>query len=183
MKMFVSACVAALVSASAMASTPVMFSSVDNFNAPDERAVSGVRIAALYGQVDQVKGVDLAIIGMSETQTTTGVNLGIFGAHKINQQMTGASLGLFNWNTGKTVGANLGAVNVTHDVQGANISFLNYSEGNTLIDVGVVNFSDTSTVQVGLFNKTANIEGIQIGVFNCADNGFFPCFPIINVAK
>lgn len=176
----ISAAVAAPV---AMASTPVMFSSVNDFNAPAESKVSGVRIAALHGQVDEVKGLDLAIVGMSETQKTTGVNLGFFGASKVNQEMTGASLGFFNWNTGKTTGLNLGAVNITNDVQGANVSFVNYSEGDTMVDVGAANISEVSTVQVGVFNKTTKIEGVQVGLINCADNGFFPCFPIINFAK
>ncbi|MBD1564617.1 phaC PHA synthase [Vibrio sp. SA48] len=174
---------AALSSSVAMAGTPVMFSSINNFNAPDENAVSGLRVAALYGKVDEVKGVDLAIIGLSETNSTTGVNLGFFGASKVNQDMTGASLGLFNWNTGTASGANIGAVNVTNDVRGANVSFVNYSEGNTMVDVGAANFSEISTVQVGVFNKTTKIEGVQIGLINCADNGFFKCFPIINFAK
>ncbi|MDE1264096.1 VC2662 family protein [Vibrio aestuarianus] len=174
---------AALSSSVAMAGTPVMFSSINNFNAPDENAVSGLRVAALYGKVDEVKGVDLAIIGLSETNSTTGVNLGLFGASKVNQDMTGASLGLFNWNAGTASGANIGAVNVTNDVRGANVSFVNYSEGNTMVDVGAANFSEISTVQVGVFNKTSKIEGVQIGLINCADNGFFKCFPIINFAK
>ncbi|OIQ26645.1 phaC PHA synthase [uncultured Vibrio sp.] len=174
---------AALSSSVAFASTPVMFSSINNFNAPDENAVGGVRVAALYGKVNDLKGVDLAIVGLSETNNTTGVNLGIFGASKVNESMTGASLGFFNWNTGQTTGANLGAVNITNDVKGANVSFVNYSEGNTMVDVGAANLSETSTVQVGIFNKTAKIEGVQIGLLNCADNGFFKCFPIVNFAK
>ncbi|HFQ5432469.1 TPA: phaC PHA synthase [Vibrio vulnificus] len=182
-KILTAAVVTALTSTAAMAATPVMFSSINNFNAPDDSAVAGVRVAALYGKVDNLKGVDLAVVGLSETDTTTGVNLGIFGASKVNQEMTGASLGFFNWNTGQTKGVNLGAVNLTNDVKGANVSFVNYSEGNTMVDVGAANFSDTSTVQVGVFNKTAKIEGVQIGLINCADNGFFPCFPIINFAK
>ena len=163
------AVVAALSSSVAMAGTPVMFSSINNFNAPDENAVSGVRVAALYGKVNEVKGLDLAVVGLSETDSTTGVNLGLLGASKVNQEMTGASLGLLNWNTGQTVGAN--------------VSLVNYSEGNTMVDVGAANFSDTSKVQVGLFNKTTKIEGVQVGLINCADNGFFKCFPIINFAK
>ncbi|MGY3569417.1 phaC PHA synthase [Vibrio sp. SCSIO 43135] len=174
---------AAMSSSVAFASTPVMFSSIDNFNAPDENAVGGVRVAALYGKVDELKGVDLAVIGLSETNNTTGVNFGIFGASKVNNSMTGASFGFFNWNTGLTTGANFGAVNVTNDVKGANFSFVNYSEGNTLFDLGAANLSETSTVQVGVFNKTAKIEGVQIGLINCADNGFFKCFPIVNFAK
>lgn len=174
----------AFASSVAVASTPVMFSSINNFNAPDNSAVGGVRLAALHGKVDTLKGVDFAIVGMSESDVTTGVNFGLFlGASKINQEMTGASLGLFNWNEGQTTGVNLGAVNVTNDVKGANVSFVNYSEGNTMVDVGAVNLSSESTVQVGFFNKTAKIEGVQVGIINCADNGFLPCFPIVNFAK
>lgn len=164
-------------------SAPVMFSSINDFNAPSNTSVKGVRVAALHGQVDEVKSLDIAIIGMSETQKTTGVNLGFFGAAKVNQEMTGASLGFFNWMGGDMTGANIGAVNITNNVKGANVSFVNYSEGNTLVDFGAANFSDASTVQLGFFNKTAKIEGVQVGLINCADNGFFKCFPIINFAK
>ncbi len=87
------------------------------------------KLGLLHGQVNDLKGLDLAVVGMSETQTTTGVNLGIFGA-SVNQEMTGASLGFFNWNTGKTTGLNLGAVNITNDVK-VNVSFRTTSEGNT----------------------------------------------------
>lgn len=91
------------------------------------------------------------------------MNFGLFfGASKVNQEMTGASLGLLNWNTGNTYGANLGFVNLTHDVKGANLSFVNYSEGNTLVDLGAANFSNTSTVQFGLFNKTEKIEACRL---------------------
>lgn len=166
------------------AATPVMFSSIDNFNAPDNSNVAGVRLSALHGKVDTLKGVDFSVIGLSETNKTTGVNFGLFlGASKVNQEMTGASLGLLNWNEGLTTGVNLGAVNLTNDVRGANVSFVNFSEGDTMVDVGAVNMSNESTVQVGIFNKTAKIEGVQVGIINCADNGFLPCFPIINFAK
>ncbi len=174
---------AALAAPAAMASSPVMFSTLNGFNAPDSDAVGGVRLALLHGKVNEVKGVDLAVIGMSETDKTTGVNLGFFGAAKVNQQMTGASLGFFNWMEGEVVGANLGAVNITNDVRGANVSFVNYSQGDTMVDVGAANFSDTSNVQVGIFNKTKKIDGVQVGLINCADNGFFKCFPIVNFAK
>ena len=97
--------------------------------------------------------------------------------------MTGASLGLFNWMPGETIGANLGIVNYTGEVQGANIGALNYSEGNTLVDVAFGNISKQSTVQVGLFNITKQIDGAQIGLLNCAVNGFFKCFPFVNFAK
>ncbi|UTT85765.1 phaC PHA synthase [Vibrio pelagius] len=174
---------AAVIAPAAFASSPVMFSTINGFNAPDSDAVGGVRVALLHGKVNDLKGVDLAVIGMSETQTTTGVNLGFFGASKVNQEMTGASLGFFNWNEGQTTGVNFGAVNITNNVKGANVSFVNYSKGDTMVDVGAANLSEVSTVQVGIFNKTNKIEGVQVGLINCADNGFFPCFPIVNFAK
>jgi len=162
---------------------PVMFSTINSFNTPNTETVGGVRLAVLHGVVNELKGVDIAAFGLSETNKTTGVNLNFFGASKVNQEMTGASLGIINWQKGNTLGANVGAVNLTNNVKGANVSFVNYSTGNTLVDVGVASFSSQSTVQVGFFNKTAKIDGVQIGLINCADNGFFKCFPIINFAK
>ncbi|KFA99997.1 VC2662 family protein [Vibrio sp. ER1A] len=187
MKKVISALTVAAAVASPMAladSTPVMFSSLNGFNAPDANAVGGVRLAVLHGQVNEVKGVDFSVLGMSETQRTTGVNFGLFfGASKVTQEMKGASLGIFNWNTGSTTGVNLGAVNVTNDVKGLNWSAVNYSEGYTMADIGLASFSNKSNFQFGFFNKTNTIDGVQIGLINCADNGFFKCFPIINFAK
>lgn len=182
-KTLAAALMTALVSSAAFAATPVMFSTIDNFNAPDENAVAGLRVAALYGKVDEVKGVDLAVLGLSETNKTTGVNLGMFGASKVNQEMLGASLGFLNWNEGQTTGANLGLVNITNNVKGANLSMVNYSKGHTMADIGTANISAASTFQLGFFNMTNKIDGVQIGLLNCADNGFFPCFPIVNFAK
>lgn len=175
---------AAFVSAPAMASAPVMFSTMNGYNAPDADAVGGVRLSVLHGQVDEVKGVDFSVLGMSETKRTTGVNFGLFfGGAKVTEEMKGASLGLFNWNTGSTTGVNLAAVNVTNDVNGLNWSAVNYSEGYTKADIGVASISEKSNFQLGIFNKTNTIDGVQIGLINCADNGFFKCFPIINFAK
>ena len=172
----------AMVSPYALAQdSAAMFSTLDGFNAPASDAVGGVRLSVLHGKVSAVKGVDVSVLGMSETDTMTGLNLGMFfGASKVNQEMKGGSLGMFNWNMGTTKGANLGVVNVTHDVKGVNFSAVNYSEGFTMADVGLVSLSEKSNVQLGLFNKTKQIEGVQIGLLNCADNGFLPCFPFVN---
>ncbi|HHF0502083.1 TPA: phaC PHA synthase [Vibrio antiquarius] len=165
-------------------STPVMFSTIDNTNAPSNSSVGGVRLAVLHGQVNEVKGVDFSLLGMSETDRTTGVNFGLFfGAAKVNQEMKGASLGLVNWNQGQTTGVNLGAVNITNNVKGLNWSAVNYSEGYTMADVGLASISKKSNFQFGFFNMTDQIDGVQIGLLNCADNGFFKCFPLINFAK
>jgi hypothetical protein len=178
------AVLAALTSVSVQANqTPVMFSSLNGFNAPKADTVGGVRLAVLHGKVNEVKGVDIALLGMSETNKTTGVNFGIWGAAKVNQSMTGVSLGFFNWIPGETTGLNMSAVNVTGDVKGANLALINYSEGDTAFDWAAVSISKSSTVQLGIVNMTENIKGVQIGLLNCADNGFFKCFPFINFAK
>ncbi|CAH0532408.1 hypothetical protein VST7929_00237 [Vibrio stylophorae] len=182
-KLLITAAVtASLVSPSVLAdSTPVMFSSINGFNAPSAQKVNGVRLAVLHGQVQEVNGVDFSVLGLSESDRTTGVNFGLFfGAAKVNQEMKGASLGLLNWNEGETLGANVGLVNMTHDVRGLNWSAVNYSDGYTMADVGFASISDKSNFQLGLFNMTNEIDGVQIGLLNCADNGFLKCFPFIN---
>lgn len=178
------AVVGALTSISVQASeTPVMFSSLNGFNTPTADSVKGARLAVLHGKVNEVQGLDVALIGLSETNKTTGINLGLWGAAKVNQNMKGASLGIVNWMPGHTLGLNLGALNVTGDVEGANIGFVNYSEGDTAFDWAAVSISESSTVQLGFVNVTKNIKGVQVGLLNCAENGFFKCFPIINFAK
>lgn len=161
---------------------PIMFSSL-SFNAPDAQSVNGVRLSLLHGKIDNMAGLDLAVIGMSETNNSTGVNLGIWGAAKVNKSMKGASLGLFNWIPGETKGANIGTVNITGNVKGANLGFVNYSTGDTLFDWAALSVSKSSTVQLGLVNITEKIDGVQVGIINCAENGFLRCFPIINFAK
>jgi len=161
----------------------LMFSTINDFNTPQAETVSGARLAVLHGKVNEVKGVDVALLGLSETESTTGVNIALLGAAKVNESMTGASLGLFNWLPGNSAGLNLGVVNVTNDVRGGNLAIVNYSEGETTFDMAAVSISDSSRLQFGLVNITKNIKGLQIGLLNCADNGFFKCFPLINFAK
>ncbi|MCG9702736.1 phaC PHA synthase [Vibrio natriegens] len=182
--MMLAVCAATLSPVAMADSTPVMFSTISNINAPSRDTVGGVRLSVLHGQVNEVKGVDFSFVGMSETDRTVGVNFGLlFGASKVNQEMKGVSLGWFNWNEGTTTGLNLGTVNVTHDVKGVNWSAVNYSTGHTMADVGFASISQQSNFQLGFFNMTDQIDGIQIGLLNCADNGFLKCFPLINFAK
>ena len=122
-------------------------------NAPDADRVNGVRLAFLYGQP------------MSHIQ---GADIGLFAVTEV-ESVKGAAVSLVNIHRGDDVGANVGLVNITNNVHGANVSFANISEGNTMVDVGVVSFSGKSKVQVG--------------IINCAANGFLPCFPIVNFPK
>ncbi|WP_096084851.1 VC2662 family protein [Agaribacterium haliotis] len=162
----------------------VQFSSLDGFNAPDTQNVKGVRFPALYGKTSNVVGADLHLLAIGETDNFKGVQfpLLIVGANHVNESMTGAAFGLWNWNKGTAKGVHFGTVNVTNDVHGANLGLVNYSTGHTVFDWSAANISKSSNVQLGIFNKTDEVKTFQFGLINCAKNGFLPCFPIINFA-
>ncbi len=185
MKTFIRFFIAALAMTTVAAqadSAPAQFSG-PGFNAPDTNDVRGVRLAALYGKSGNMTGVDVAL-GLSELDNMKGVSLPLFiGANRVRNEMTGLAIGLVNIHEGSDAGVNLGLLNLTQDVNGLNWGAVNISEGTTLADVSLVNFSQQSTFQLGYFNKTDQLKGIQIGLLNCADNGFFPCFPIFNFPK
>jgi hypothetical protein len=107
---------------------------------------------------NEVNGVRLTVFH-SAAVSVTGVDFALLGLSEA-ADVTGINWGL--------LGANLGFINVTNNVKGANISAVNYSEGYTMVDVGLANLSNDSHVQVGLIN--------------CAENGFLPCFPFVNFA-
>jgi len=161
---------------------PAQFSFFD-FNAPDNSEVKGVRLSAIYGKSGNVSGVDFAL-GWSDLDNLTGVSFPVLiGGNRIRNSMTGVAFGIVNMHEGTDKGVNRGLLNLTNDVQGLNWGSINISTGKTLADVGFVNISDTSTFQLGVFNKTEMIKGVQIGLLNCASNGFFPCFPFFNFAE
>ncbi|NRB39037.1 MAG: phaC PHA synthase [Pseudomonadales bacterium] len=165
------------------AEAPVQFSSID-FNAPATDSVVGVRFPTLYGKTSSVKGVDFHILAIGETDDFVGVQWPLLfaGANHVNNSMTGAAFGVWNWNKGQTTGLNAGFVNITHNVKGANIGAVNYSTGYTSFDWSVANISKSSHAQLGFFNMTDEIKVVQIGLINCAKNGFLPCFPFFNFA-
>lgn len=165
--------------------TPVQFSFFD-FNAPDNQVVHGARFPALYGKSGHVSGVDLQIAAYSELDSLTGVSIPIvfgIGGNRIRNEMKGVSLGLVSWHQGQDTGANLSVVNVTNNVKGLNLGTVNYSTGQTSADVSAVNVSKKSAFQLGVVNVTDEISFVQIGILNCARNGFLRCFPIVNFAK
>ena len=161
---------------------PAQFSMLE-VNTPDTNEVRGVRLAFIYGRTGNMTGLDFSI-GLSELDNMTGVSIPLFlGANRVRNNMSGVALGLVNFHEGQDTGVNLGLLNLTNDVNGLTLGTVNVSAGDTLADVGFVNVSDSSTFQLAFFNNTGRIDGVQIGLLNCAKNGFFPCFPIGNFAK
>jgi hypothetical protein len=167
--------------ANAAEPAPVQFTFFD-FNAPAASEVSGVRFPAIYGKGGgDITGVDFGLFAYSEMNSLKGVSFSIFpAANHIKGEMVGVSFGIFNWHEGQDTGVNLGFANFTKNVKGVNGSVFNYSKGFTMADVGAVNISQKSNFQLAFVNVTQELDGLQLGLINCAKNGFLPCFIFFN---
>lgn len=155
-----------------------------DFNAPDVKNVKGVRFVPIYGKTGTVTGVDFGLVAYSELENVNGVVFPlVIGANHISGDMKGVAFGVFGNHKGNDIGANLHLINLTNNVKGANVGAVNYSTGYTYFDWSIANFSKKSNVQLGIFNSTDEIKGVQIGLLNCAKNGFLRCFPFVNWAK
>lgn len=173
MKVFPLACFTlAILSVPALASQPLQLSIPDNNLPPGN--VEGGRVSIFYGTTDTVKGVDISVFGLSQSNNFTGFSWGFYGAHRVTNKFEGFSLSVGNWHDNSGRGAVLGLANFTKN---------NF----TGLQLGAVNFAGTlNGVQIGFINATNRInKGVQIGFINYDKSGTFvskdlPVFPIIN---
>jgi hypothetical protein len=151
---------------------------------PSDPDVNGVRFSVLYGKNDSVRGLDIGLLSISETKTLSGVGL-VLGIGKVTGKMDGgAHFSLINIHTGRDSGLNAAFINKLNEADGAvDIGFVNIAAGETLLDIGGLNVSKSSTAQLGFINITDEIKGFQLGFINIAKNGFLPIFPFFNFAK
>jgi hypothetical protein len=153
------------------------------FRAPDDSTVRGFRASLLIGEVDDLHGFDLGILSLSKTRNLTGFAL-VFGISQVTGTVKGGSGAIINLREGSSTGAVVGVINVVDSIRdGANAGFVNSTKGYSLVDVGGISLSQKSRVQVGIVNVTKQIESVQIGLINAAENGFFPVFPLFNFPK
>ena len=175
-------CCFLLVSQVALAETPFQFSA-PNLRAPDDPNVSGLRISVLHGKNRSVRGVDLGFLSLSETSSLSGFS-DVFGMSRLDGDMSGMSNSLINVHTGIDTGVNSALINRVNTLEsGVNIGIVNMADGYTMVDLGGVNVSKQSTVQLGFLNVTKRLTGFQFGFLNLAENGFLPMFPIFNFPK
>ncbi len=155
-----------------------------NVRAPEDPDVNGVRFSILHGKNQSVRGLDLGLLSLSETSNLSGLSL-VLGISKITGEMSGgAAISLINIHTGSDTGVNAAFVNRINSAENAlNFGFVNIADGVTLVDVGGLNVSERSVVQVGFINVTKEITSFQFGFLNIAENGFLPWFPIFNFPK
>ncbi|MFM5257394.1 VC2662 family protein [Aeromonas veronii] len=177
------ACSALTLCGVAQASTPVQIS-LPGVNLPAAHQVEGVRASLLYGRTDQMTGIDLPVIALSDVDQFTGLQLGIVvSMGRVRQQFNGVAINAVNWHEGQDTGLNLGAVNLTNNVQGLNWGAVNIARGNALANIGLVNYAERTTFQLGFINATKHLDGLQIGLANYAENGVFPILPLVNFKK
>jgi hypothetical protein len=177
-------CLFVLLHASAaLAEVPFQFAA-PALRAPDDPNVNGVRFSIFYGTNERVRGLDFGLLSLSETTNLSGLGL-VAGLGKVTGTMSGgAAISLINIHSGSDTGLNAAFVNLLNDASSAvDVGFINVAEGATMFDLGGLNVSNSSTVQLGFVNVTKNIKGVQIGFLNVAENGFLPVFPFFNFPK
>jgi hypothetical protein len=155
-----------------------------NHQSPRDPDVNGVRLAIFHGKNQSVRGVDFGLLSLSETSRLSGLGL-VLGVGKVTGTMSGGvAISLVNVHTGNDTGLNAAFVNrINSGERAVDVGFVNIADGATMVDLGGLNVSNRSTVQLGFVNVTKQITGFQFGFLNFAENGFLPVFPIFNFPK
>ncbi|MCP5057913.1 MAG: phaC PHA synthase [bacterium] len=165
--------------AGASAETPFQFSA-PGLRAPDDPHVNGVRFAVITAKNRSVRGIDLGLISSSKTGDLTGLRW-VLGVGHLSGDLRGCAASVVNLHRGRDRGLNAAFFNRVHTMaNGANVGVLNLVDDFSMVDVGGLNLSERSKVQIGVINMTTRIEGVQLGFLNFADNGFLPIFPFFN---
>jgi hypothetical protein len=172
-----------LLANAAFAETAFQFA-VPGANMPDDPEVSGMRFSLIYGENQSMSGFDLGLLSLSETSRMSGLAM-VAGVHKVADEMSsGAAFSLVIAHAGRDSGMNGGFITLVNDTEGAlNLGFVIIAKGATLVDVGGINVSKSSTTQIGFLNITKKLEAFQFGFLNMAENGFLPIFPVFNFPK
>lgn len=167
----------------AAAETPFQLA-LPSLNVPSDPQVSGMRLSFLYGKNSRTQGFDVGVLSVSETSDFSGLAL-VGGVSKVTGRMdSGVAFSLVNYHTGTDSGVNGAFINLLNEAPGAfTTGFVIIAKGTTLVDLGGVNVSKSSTAQIGFINVTKRIKSFQFGFINMAENGFLPVFPVFNFPK
>jgi len=178
---FALACLVACTSG-AFAEASMQFATIDT-RAPDDPDVNGLRFSLLHGDARRIRGLDLGLASLSESDQLSGLRLTL-GVSRLRGDMEGVDLSLVNVHSGRDRGVDAAFVNHVNEVaDGVQVGFLNLADGATVLDIGGLNLSRSSRLQVGFINVTDHIHSLQFGFVNLAKNGFLPVFPFFNFPK
>ncbi len=143
----------------------------------------GLNIGAL-NIVNNMKGVNLGIINYSSTFKPEVVEESVI-EQGIYYSGLSTAISIEGMTTIEVEKAhdyivNLGLANINKRDVKFNLGALNYTDGKSVIDLGLINYSETTTFQLGLINATNSLDGVQIGLVNYAKNGVVPVLPLVN---
>lgn len=124
----------------------------------------GKRLAiAVPANTQEITGIDFGI--GSDSASVTGVQLDFIYAKA--EKVTGVQTALVA-NADHVTGAQLGYVNLSHNlVSGVQFGLYNQAE-------------ELHGLQLGFVNNVKTINGLQIGLVNIAQNGWFPVMVLVN---
>lgn len=179
--------------ASQAAITPLSVAIVPPVQFPPEGySITGARLSLLWGQHNDVYGIDVGLLGNITNQDFVGIAVaGGFNATHGTTRILGLQLaGVGNFNTNKTSVYGIQAAIVSNynsaesQIYGLQLSLLNMSEFTTVYgaQVGIYNRAKVVRgLQIGLVNIASNLYGVQIGLVNYNGGGPFKISPIINI--
>jgi len=151
--------------------------------APSDPDVSGFRIGLFYAKNRNLSGFDLGIASFSQATNASGFSM-IWGIGRVTGKSSGLASAFVNIHSGEDSSVNAAFINSVKSLKtGVNIGFVNVTEGYSNIDISGMGISKKSKVQIGFVNITNQIDSLQIGFLNFADNGIFPVLPFFNMPK
>jgi hypothetical protein len=156
---------------------------VPGAQAPKDPHVNGFRLVFLHGKNESVNGFDLGILSFSEARSASGLSM-IWGLGRVTGESSGLASAFVNIHSGEDTGVNAAFMNSVKSLKsGVNIGFINVTDGFSSVDISGMGISKRSKVQLGFINITKQIDGVQIGFLNFADNGIVPVLPFFNFPK
>lgn len=156
------------------------------FGATKADSIDGFSFNLLGAENQNVSGFDLSLIGYRKVNGNfSGLHLSLFlEAFRVDGNMRGISLSLWNDVKGSVSGGTLGLVNTVGGDATFQFGGVNIVNREALVQIGFVNYAQqVGGLQFGLINATKRLEGLQVGLVNYAENGVLPVLPIVNFRK
>ena len=157
---------------------------------PESVTITGIRLDVLWGQHQNVYGIDLGAVGNITDHTFGGIQLaGGFNWNKGDATIIGLQGALANVNDQKTslIGVQVGAYNHNSgesSLGGVGLGLVNRSDHMNIIGIQAGLYNSAKNVygfQVGLFNSCDSLHGLQIGLVNMSAHALFSMAPILNI--
>ncbi len=144
-------------------------------------SIDGVRLHLIYGDVQNLNGLDLGIGCGRVRENMNGLQ--IAGGNVVGTDMAGAQLGFVNLVDSDMAGFQCSLWNdVRANGDGFQLGICNTAGDFDGLQLSLVNVADAfGGLQLGLVNWTGTMTGVQIGLLNFIDDErFLFVFPFVN---